>query len=93
MPLEKGFVWGGKEGKIIGVVKDFNFNSLQQKVQPMVMHIQPEWFSFNSISVRIPPQNIRTTMQSLEAAWKHVLPNHPFEYSFVDEEFDQQYKT
>src|SRR4030095_4871410 len=50
--IGKGFVWGGKEGKIIGVVKDFNFNSLQQKVQPMVMHIQPEWFSFNSISVR-----------------------------------------
>ena len=59
----------------------------------MVMHIQPEWFSFNSISVRIPPQNIKTTIQSLEAAWKRVLPNHPFEYSFVDEEFDKQYKT
>jgi putative ABC transport system permease protein len=91
--IGKGFVWGGKEGKIIGVVKDFNFNSLQQKVQPMVMHIQPEQFSFNSISVRIPPQNIKTTMQSLEAAWKRVLPNHPFEYSFVDEEFDKQYKS
>ena len=91
--IGKSFVWGGKEGKVIGVVKDFNFNSLQQKVQPMVMHIQPEWFTFNSISVRLPPQNIKTTMRSLEAAWKRVLPNHPIEYSFVDEEFDKQYKT
>ena len=81
------------EKKLLKFLTSTHQNSLQQKVQPMVMHIQPEWFTFNSISVRIPPQNIKTTMRSLEAAWKRVLPNHPIEYSFVDEEFDKQYKT
>ncbi len=91
--IGKNFYWGNSEGKIIGVVKDFHFNSLQTTVQPMLMLIRPEWFSYNNISVRIPRQNIKATMQSLEAAWKRVLPNHPFEYSFVDEEYNKQYKT
>jgi putative ABC transport system permease protein len=91
--IGKNFYRGNSEGKIIGVVKDFHFNSLQTTVQPMLMLIRPEWFSYNNISVRIPRQNIKATMQSLEAAWKRVLPNHPFEYSFVDEQYNKQYKT
>jgi putative ABC transport system permease protein len=91
--IGKNFFWGDLEGKIIGVVKDFHFNSLQTTVQPMLMLMQPEWFWYNNISVRIPTQNIKTTMQSLEAAWKRAVPNHPFEYSFVDEQFNKLYKT
>jgi len=91
--IGKSFYWGNIEGKIIGVVKDFHYNSLQTTVQPMLMLIESEWFWYNNLSVRIPTQNIKTTMQSLEAAWKRVLPNHPFEYSFVDEQFNKQYKA
>jgi len=90
----KGFTWDGyKEGKIIGVVKDFHFNSLQQKVQPLVMHILPNWFWYGSISVRIPTPDIKTAIRSLEAEWNKILPGHPFDYSFVDEDYNKQYKT
>jgi len=92
--IGKGFTWdGAKEGKIIGVVKDFHFNSLQQKVQPMVMHILPNWFWYGSISVRIPTSDIKTAVQSLETEWNKILPGHPFDYSFVDEDYNKQYKT
>ena len=92
--IGKGFNWdGGKEGKIIGVVKDFHFNSLQQKVQPTVMHILPNWFWYGSISVRIPTADVKTAIRSLETAWNKILPGHPFDYSFVDEDYNRQYKT
>ena len=92
--IGKGFNWGGgKEGKIIGVVKDFHFNSLQQKVQPTVMHLLPNWDWYNSLSVRIPTEDVKTAIRSLETAWNKVLPGHPFEYSFVDEDYNKQYKT
>ena len=92
--IGKNFTWNGtKEGKIIGVAKDFHFNSLQQKVQPMVMHILPNWFWYDNISVRIPTENAKATIQSLEAAWNKTLPGHPFDYSFVDEDYNKQYKT
>ncbi len=92
--IGKGFNWGGgKEGKIIGVVKDFNFNSLQQKVQPMVMHILPNWFWYGNLSVRIPAENVKAVIQSLETEWNKTLPGHPFDYSFVDEDYNKQYKT
>ena len=92
--IGKSFLWGGgKEGKIIGVVKDFHFNSLQQKVQPMVMHLLPNWDWYSSISVRIPTSDVKTATRSLETAWSKVLPGHPFDYSFVDEDYNKQYKT
>jgi putative ABC transport system permease protein len=92
--IGKGFAWGGgKEGKIIGVVRDFHFNSLQQKVQPMVMHLLPNLFWYGSISVRIPTTDLKTTIRSLETEWNKTLPGHPFEYSFVDEDYNKQYKT
>ena len=93
--IGKGFEWGlGKKGKIIGVVKDFNFNSLQQKVAPEVMHIlnvTSGWYGY--VSVRINTQNEQQTIQFLQAAWKKVFPDHPFEYFFVDEDYNKQYQT
>ncbi|MEJ0106179.1 MAG: hypothetical protein WDO19_28085 [Bacteroidota bacterium] len=95
MPLAKGLNgdWA-KKGKIIGVVKDFHFNSLQQKLIPVVMHIMPlnsGWYGY--VSVRVNALNIQHTIQSLETVWKSVLPDNPFEYSFVDEDYNRQYQS
>ena len=93
--IGKGFEWGlGKKGKIIGVVKDFNFNSLQQKVAPIVMHIlkvTSGWYGY--ISVRINTEKEQQTIQYLQATWKKIFPDHPFEYFFVDEDYNKQYQT
>ncbi len=93
--IGRGFEWGlGKKGKIIGVVKDFHFNSLQRKVVPVIMHLMPlnsGWYNF--VSLRINTKDIRHTMQSLQQQWKKILPAYPFEYFFVNEDYNKQYKT
>jgi putative ABC transport system permease protein len=91
----KGFEWGlGKKGKVIGVVKDFHFRSLQQKIAPMVIHIlsvRSGWYGF--LSVRINTGNDKAALRSMEAAWHSVLPNDPFEYRFVNEAYNKQYEA
>jgi putative ABC transport system permease protein len=93
--IGKGFEWGlGKKGKIIGVVKDFHYNSMQQKVAPVVMHILPlysGWYGY--ISVRINTKNAKQVIGDLQKTWKQLLPDHPFEYYFVDEDYNKQYQT
>lgn len=92
--IGKGFNWGlGKEGRIIGVVKDFHFNSLQQKVQPLVMHILRSWFWYGNISVRVPAANPKASIAALQKSWNKILPDHPFDYSFVDENYNRQYQN
>jgi putative ABC transport system permease protein len=83
----------GKEGTVIGVVKDFHFNSLQQKIPAIVMHILRNNGWYNFLSVRISTKDIPKAVQSLVASWKKALPNHPFDYYFVDEDYDKQYRT
>lgn len=93
--IGKGFDWGlGKKGKIIGVVKDFHFRSLQQKIVPLVMHIQPlnsGWYGY--ISVRVNTHDVQQTIAALRDAWKKYLPDGPFDYYFVNEEYDKQYQA
>jgi putative ABC transport system permease protein len=53
----------------------------------------PNWFWYGSLSVRVPTENVKAAIQSLETEWNKTLPGHPFDYSFVDEDYDKQYKT
>ena len=93
--IGKGFEWGlGKKGKIIGVVKDFHFNSLQQKVLPVVMHIMPVasgWYGF--VSARVNTNDMQKSIESLKTTWAKVFPAHQPEYFFVDEDYKKQYKS
>lgn len=92
--IGKGFEWGlGKKGKIIGVVKDFHYNSLQQKVMPVVMHIMPltsGWYGY--VSVRVSTGDTRHTVQSLQETWNRLLPENPFDYFFVNDDYNKQYQ-
>lgn len=93
--IGKRFNWGlGKEGTIIGVAKDFYFNSLQQKVKPVVMHIMPAnsgWYNY--VSVRVNTQNVQQTIAFLQAKWGALFPAHPFDYFFADEDYNKQYQA
>jgi putative ABC transport system permease protein len=80
-----------EKGTIIGVVKDFNFRSLHQEIEPLVLYIWPE--SFKYFAVRIQPGNISGAIKHLESVWKKFAIKQPFEYYFLDEQFDQLYKT
>lgn len=76
---------------VIGVVKDFNFASMRHKIEPLVIVDRPE--SNNVLSIRIKKGRIHDAVTSVEKTWKKINPDRPFEFSFLDDEFEQLYKT
>ena len=91
LALGKNMDWGlGKKGKVIGVVKDFNFASLHDNIKPLVIHILPDWYRF--VAIRIKPDHVTGTLQQLESSWKSVITESPFKYTFLDEQFAGLYK-
>lgn len=83
---------GYHEPTIIGVVKDFNFESLEQVVKPLWMLFKPTE-QMNDLVVRIRPENMHATIQKLDRIWKNLAPELPFTYSFMDERMAAQYET
>ncbi|MBN1989235.1 MAG: ABC transporter permease [Bacteroidales bacterium] len=83
-------VWGVTT-PIIGVVKNFNYGGLKQKVQPLVMTVYKPLVSI--ISIKLSPSNTLETMEKIEAKWKEVLPDEPFTFSFFDKNIDNLYRT
>ncbi|MDX1940803.1 MAG: FtsX-like permease family protein [Saprospiraceae bacterium] len=83
---------GYKEPTIVGVVKDFNFESLEHAVKPSWM-LYKDANHMNDMVLRIRPENIQSTIQKLERIWKNLAPDIPFTYSFMDERMAAQYET
>lgn len=92
-PIGKEFK--GNEGEpnydIIGVVKDYHFYSLRQKIEPLIMFINPgRWFY---MVIKINTADLPSTLDYIETTWNNYLPGHPFDYAFLDEYFDRMYKS
>ena len=87
----KRFRQWGRDGKIIGVMKDFHFRSLQQEIKPLSMRIEPN--GCHLISANITGNNVPATLAAIEEKWKTLIPNRPFNYFFLDEFFDRQYRS
>lgn len=88
----KKFDQWGRKGTIIGVVKDFNFRSLHQAVEPLTLRYgYPA--SLNRISVSVKGDNIPATLAHLRATWDKLAPQRPFMYHFLDESFNTQYQA
>jgi putative ABC transport system permease protein len=94
--LGKQFSWSNsafslKRGPIIGVVKDFNFTSLRNQINPTVMIYEPLWFA--SMLIRLAPQHLENTLAEVAATWHKTFPEYPFEYAFLEDLFAQLYRT
>ena len=87
----QSFQYGSRKGKIVGVVKDFHFESIHQMISPIVFEIDPS--NYGQISVRLRPENIPQTMAAIENMWSEYRRNYPFDYYFIDERFDQLYQS
>jgi putative ABC transport system permease protein len=92
--LGKDIKYGGAQGKVIGVVKDFHFESLHQKIVPLIMSL-PSLNSnyYNRMSIKIDGNNIKPAIAAIEETWHKYLPNTPFEFTFLDEKFAQLYNS
>lgn len=84
------FTFKGRTGEIIGIVKDFNFQSLHQKTTPLVVFNDPNWFNY--VTVRIRPNHVSNGVAAVQKTWENLILNHPFEYNFIDDNFNSLYK-
>jgi len=89
-PLGKQFKITEK-GLVIGIVKDFHFSSLHQKIEPLALLIYPDGYEF--FSVRIRQNAVPETLAFLGDRWQAFAEGQPFEYSFLTQDYDNLYKT
>jgi putative ABC transport system permease protein len=94
-PVGKLLPWKGKDNPstVIGVVKDFNFQSLETPIEPMLLHMDPDQGGINNIMVRIGKGEIAQTLPRLKKVWSEVAEFTPFDYWFLDDAVAQQYAT
>jgi len=83
-------VQGPYRGKIIGVVKDFNYASLHTRVEPIMLAMTAY---VGRISIRLEGNNLPATIEEIQKKWSELISYLPFDYSFLDVTFDQQYKA
>ncbi|KAB2839481.1 MAG: FtsX-like permease family protein, partial [Melioribacteraceae bacterium] len=76
--------------KVIGVVEDYNFTSLKNKIEPLAIAVRGD---FRKAAVKINGADIESSLKTIEKAYAQASPGYPFEYEFLDESFDKLYKS
>jgi putative ABC transport system permease protein len=76
---------------VVGIVKDFNFNSLRQQVTPLALYLNRE--GNENTAIRINSKGIPTLIGRIEKVWKSMAPSLPFNYTFMDDDFNNIYKS
>ena len=74
-----------RKDRVIGIFRDFNFESLKSNINPLIIQMIPEHFS--SVQINLAPAKVQLTLREIETMWKRHFPSVPFQYSFVEEEF------
>ncbi len=89
--VNENIVSAGDTVKILGIVADYHHQGLQKAIDPMIFRLQPN--SRNAYSIKMSTGNINTTIAAIQKTWNKHFPSDPFNYYFLDELFDQQYKA
>jgi putative ABC transport system permease protein len=79
-------------GTIIGIVKDFNFNSLHYKVNTLALVVHPEW-GYNELSVKLEKGHTEEGIAAVKKVWDELVPSYPFDYTFLDAHFEEVYRS
>ncbi len=84
---------GGREvHNVVGVVKDFHYSSLHENIYPYVFLNAGTDMNWGYFSIKIPPENIKQTIDKVEEVWNEFTDNYPIQFFFLDEDFDSQYQ-
>jgi putative ABC transport system permease protein len=89
--IGKRFSQWGKKGRIIGVIKDYNFNGLQQEITPLSIGI--DFSDCNYLSVKVGNHDLPGTIATLKKKWDQLGTPLPLKYFFLDEAFNKQYSS
>ena len=79
------------EGFVIGVVKDFHYQSLYNEIDPLVLYINKHPYYSEYLSVRLSPGSMDGAISMMESKWAAFNPDKPFEFYFLDDELDKMY--
>ena len=79
----------GWSGRVIGVVKDFNYESMRDEIKPIVTYIAPQ--QANTLSVRLAKGNIRETIDYIKGVWTRFRPGYPLQYNFLNDRINRLY--
>ncbi|GAB3510344.1 ABC transporter permease [Spirosoma knui] len=89
--IGKRFRYGRRDGQIIGVTKDYHFESLHQNMSAIAMVMAPERLNWLSMHIGGGGQRVEAGLKHIESIWKKYFPERPFDYQFLDERFDRLY--
>ncbi len=95
-PEKARFMQPGEAGKrqyipVVGVVQNFNFESLRNPIQPYILCFQTENFFWGYITVKLAAGNYKKTISDIENIWKEYAANTPLQYYFLDADFEEMY--
>ena len=90
-PLQRKINMNNKEYHVIGVIKDYHYESLHSDVRPMGMLVASENWHTNYVSIKITGSDIPATLAFIESKWKYITGDFPYQYSFFDQEYQQLY--
>jgi putative ABC transport system permease protein len=91
-PVGQTITWGNHPGKVIGVMKDFHFNSLHETIEPLIMRLDENW-TWGTILVRIKAGKTKDAITYLQQLSKELNPKFPFTYQFSDLEYAKLYQS
>ena len=80
-----------KKGKVIGVVKDFHYKSLHEKVAASVIQLYPQWEY--SVAIKLRTTNMKNSIAYINNVWNRFVPGYPLDYKFMDENYGEMYKS
>lgn len=78
---------GENPGKVIGIIEDFHFKDLHETIDPLVMYLEPQ-YEGSFMAMKLNPGNVVQSVAEVRGVWKQYLPQHEFEYQFLDESFN-----
>jgi putative ABC transport system permease protein len=79
-------------GRIVGIAKDFNFNSLHYKIETIFLYNQKD-YGFGTMSIKINGNKSKEAIALVQKLWQENFPGHPFQYQFLDDHFKDIYNT
>ncbi|HHF52058.1 MAG TPA: FtsX-like permease family protein, partial [Candidatus Aminicenantes bacterium] len=79
--------------QVIGVVKDFHFTPLNREIGPLLLYHNPQMREYNYMFIRLKPGDIPEALAAIEKAAKKFNPGFPFEYRFLDQDYDRLYRS
>lgn len=88
----KTFRFMGINGRIVGVLKNFNFKGADQPIEPIAFALSDTRY-LSYILIRLTPGDIPSSLKSVEKAWKEIIPEYPLDYTFVDQDYDRLFRA